>query len=218
MLKKKNNLSNTNSSLPQRNGGGRVLLLSIIVTALFVLGALLVRKCSEDKALLRLQLISNNAIDITPSQVRSIERIGQWEFLAISDEELVDTIRHRTLQRDDRLVRIYHGTLRLGIDLSLTKEGWVFAHGDTVSLTLPSIRLLSNHFIDEARTRSFYESGRWDARAKEQMYHKAARQMRKRALTSQNIRLAEDNARLQMTALFQTFGFKTVEVRFENVP
>ena len=191
------------------------LLPAIAISALIVLAALFLRKCSEDRKLLAVSIESNKEIDITPAQIRSIERIGQWEFLAIADEELVDTIRHRTLARDDRLVRIYKGTLRLGINLAKCQEGWIEHYGDTVAVTLPPMELLSTHFIDEARTRSFYESGTWDARAKEQLYRKAARQMKKRCLTPDNIRQAKDNAREQFTALFRTFGFQTVIISFE---
>ena len=59
---------------------------------------------------------------LSPTQVESIEAIGQWEFLAISDEELIDTMRHGFFG-DDQLVRIYYGTLRLGIDMHEAKEG-----------------------------------------------------------------------------------------------
>ena len=38
-------------------------------------------------------------IDVTPQQVQSIQSIGQWEFLAINDEELVDTVRKSMLCR-----------------------------------------------------------------------------------------------------------------------
>ncbi len=189
-------------------------VIAVVVSILLVFGALLLRKCTEDKELLSMELVSSNAIDLTPTQIRSIERIGKWEFLAIADEELVDTVRERTLGRDDRLVRIYRGTLRLGVDLARCREDWVLAHGDTVSLALPKVGLLSERFIDEARTRSFYESGTWNAQAKELMYHKAARQMKKRCLTPANIRLAEDNARRQMASLFRSFGFNHVEVIF----
>lgn len=210
-----NNQSRGNRSLPDRGCGGRIFLLTVLIAGALILAATLLRKHFEDTELLGVQLVSSNAIDLTPTQIRSIERIGRWEFLAIADEELVDTIRHRALQKDDRLVRIYHGTLRLGVDLSHCREGWVLAHGDTVSLTLPPVGLLSEHFIDEARTRAFYERGTWDARAKEQMYQKAARQMKNRCLTPTNIRQAEDNARNQMSPLFRTFGFRHVEVRFQ---
>ncbi|MBQ7495164.1 MAG: DUF4230 domain-containing protein [Bacteroidaceae bacterium] len=186
----------------------------VFVTLALVLLAMGVRRCTEDRTLLDVSIGHSRDIDLTPAQIRSIQRIGQWEFLAITDEELVDTIRHRTFQRNDRLVRIYRGTLRLGIDLAQCQDGWVQTRGDTAFLRLPPIRLLSSQFIDEARTRAFYERGTWDARSREQLYQKAARQMRQRALTPENIRQAEDNARAQMSNLFRSFGFQTVEVTF----
>ncbi len=188
---------------------------ALLIATAVVVCALFVRKCHEDREIFDVEVVDDKAIDITPAQIRSIERIGEWEFLSIADEEMIDTVRHRTLGRDDRLVRIYRGTLRLGVDLSKCEEGWVQTHGDTITVDLPPVGLLSERFIDEARTRAFYESGTWDARAKEQMYRKAARQMRRRCLTPANIEQARENGREQMTALFRTFGFTTVEVRFK---
>ena len=97
-------------------------------------------------------------VELSPTQVRSIEAIGQWEFLAVSDEELVDTIR-KGFFSDDQLTRIYYGTLRLGVDMSRVQEGWVTMRGDTIVCTLPPVQLLDKNFIDEARTRSFYGNG-----------------------------------------------------------
>lgn len=188
---------------------------ALLIATAVVVCALFVRKCHEDREIFDVEVVDDKAIDITPAQIRSIERIGEWEFLSIADEEMIDTVRHRTLGRDERLVRIYRGTLRLGVDLSKCEEGWVQTHGDTITVDLPPVGLLSERFIDEARTRAFYESGTWDARAKEQMYRKAARQMRRRCLTPANIEQARENGREQMTALFRTFGFTTVEVRFK---
>ena len=73
---------------------------------------------------------------LSPTLVESIEAIGQWEFLAISDEELVDTVR-RGFFGDDQLVRIYYGTLRLGIDMKDVKEGWMKVDEEKDSLTCP---------------------------------------------------------------------------------
>ncbi|MBQ8937110.1 MAG: DUF4230 domain-containing protein, partial [Bacteroidaceae bacterium] len=129
--------------------------MSLITAGVLILAALFLRKHFEDMNLLSVQLVSSNPIDLTPSQIRSIQRIGRWEFLAISDEELVVTLRPRTFQTDDRLVRIDDGTLRLGVDLQRCQDDWVQTHGDTVSLTLPPIQLLSEHFNVEARTRAF---------------------------------------------------------------
>ena len=48
----------------------------------------------------------DDGIDVTPQQIESIRAIGQWEFLSISDEEMIDTIR-RGIFFDDQLVGIY---------------------------------------------------------------------------------------------------------------
>ena len=79
---------------------------------------------------------------LSPTQVESIEAIGEWEFLAINNEELVDTVR-RGFFGDDQLVRIYYGTLRLGINMKDVKEGWIQANAekDSIVCTLPPIRL-----------------------------------------------------------------------------
>ena len=93
-------------------------------------------------------------INITPTQIRQIENIGQWEFLSISDEEMIDTTR-RGFFSDAQLVRIYYGTLRLGIDLKKTTPHWLRVEADTLLVaTLPPIQLLDYNFIDEAQTKS----------------------------------------------------------------
>lgn len=78
-------------------------------------------------------------IGITPVQVDKIKSIGQWEFLTIADEELIDTMRHGFFGTSE-LARIYYGTLRLGIDLRQVSEGWILMDHDTVVATLPAIR------------------------------------------------------------------------------
>lgn len=157
----------------------------------------------------------DDGINITPEQIQSIRDIGQWEFLSISNEELVDTVR-KGLFSDDQLVRIYYGTLRLGIDLSKTKKNWINAHGDTVVVKLPKVGLLDKEFIDETRTKAFYESGRWTARDREALYRKARRQMLSHALTKQNLKTAEANAEDHVRQMMKTMGFNNIIVTFEK--
>lgn len=159
--------------------------------------------------------IEENKIDITPQQITSIKEIGQWEFLSISEEELVDTTR-KGIFSDDHLVRIYKGTLRLGIDLKELNEQNVFIQNDTLFMTLPPIKLLDEHFIDEANTRSFHETGKWKPADRERMYQKAQLMMKQRALTSENYQNAKDYGESQITDLMNNMGFPHVVITFEE--
>ena len=160
---------------------------------------------------------TDDRIQITPTQIRSIERIGEWEFLSVSDEELVDTVRHGVFG-DDELVRIYYGTIRLGIDLSDAQEGWIKTQGDSIQVLLPPIKLLDEDFIDEAKTKSFFESGSWNAQAREALYQKAYHAMKQRCLNAQNIRSAEDNACAQFFKILTGMGYENVRVRSQRTP
>ena len=154
-------------------------------------------------------------INVTPEQIESIKAIGEWEFLAIADEELVDTVR-KGIFSDDHLVRIYYGTVRLGINMHQAKPHWLTAQGDTVTAILPKVGLLDKDFIDEARTKSFYESGRWTPQDREALYRKAYRQMLRRCLTKANLQTAQENAEAQFGKMLRSLGYKEAVIRFEN--
>lgn len=152
-------------------------------------------------------------IDITPEVIQSIKAIGEWEFLSIAAEELADTVR-RGLFGNDNLARIYYGTMRLGVNLHQAEPGWIKASGDTVTMQLPPIILLDNDFIDEARTRSFHESGRWTAADRETLYMKARRAMLRRGMTKANIEAARKNGESQMRDMLSAMGFRNITVSF----
>lgn len=154
---------------------------------------------------------ADQKIEITPTQIQQIQNIGQWEFLAINDEELVDTIS-RGFFTDSELVRIYYGVARLGIDLHQAEPQWLRVEGDSIIATLPPIVLLDRNFIDEARTRSFFEKGKWTDEDREQLYKRAYRKMLKRCMTTNNIKIAEDNARQQFTQFLRSMGYKKIRV------
>ena len=157
---------------------------------------------------------ADQQIDITPEQIKSIKEIGEWEFLSISDEELVDTIRLGIFS-NDRLSRIYYGTLRLGVNLKQVEPGWIVARGDTIDITLPQIDLLDRDFIDEARTRSFYESGTWSPKDREAMLQRAYHKMLQRGMTSQNLQIAKQNGDAQVRQVLQSMGFKQVKIQYK---
>lgn len=157
----------------------------------------------------------DDRINITPEQVTSIKAIGEWEFLAIADEQLVDTVR-KGLFSDDQLSRIYYGTVRLGINMHQVEPGWITVDGDTVDVMLPAITLLDRDFIDEARTKSFYESGKWTHKDRESLYQKAYRLMKAHSLTEANVLLARQNGEEQFRRMLKTMGYDHVRIRFQD--
>lgn len=162
-----------------------------------------------------IEVTDSTTVDITPSQIESIRAIGEWEFLTVNDEELVDTI-DKGFFRDKELIRIYYGTLRFGIDLRRTAPQWIEVKDSVVNVLLPKIILLDRDFIDETRTKPFFESGTWTSTDREMLYKKAYRQMYDRCYTLSNIRKAEDNAKREFTRLLNSMGFKNVIVNFEQ--
>jgi hypothetical protein len=185
-----------------------------IIAGLLAALALGVWFCHQMKGS-HVEIGSDDTIGDTPTQIQSIKAIGEWEFLSISNEELVDTVR-KGLLKDDQLVRIYYGTLRLGINMHQARPHWLTVQGDTVTAILPKVGLLDKDFIDEARTKSFYESGRWTPQDREVLYRKAYRQMLRRCLTKANLQTAQDNAEAQFGKMLRSLGYKEAVIRFEN--
>ena len=154
-------------------------------------------------------------INITPEQIESIKAIGEWEFLSIADEEMVDTVR-KGIFSDDQLVRIYYGTVRLGINMHQVGPEWIKTSGDSIEVTLPKIGLLDRDFIDEARTKSFHESGRWKPADREALYRKAYQKMLKHCMTKENLHNAQVNGEAQFRHMMQTMGYEHVLIKWEE--
>ena len=156
---------------------------------------------------------ADQRIDLTPQQIQSIKDIGQWEFLSVSDEQLVDTTR-RGIFSDDHLVRIYYVTMRLGIDMRQLETGWIQREGDSLTIILPPIGLLDRDFIDEARTRSFHESGRWTAQDREALLKRAYQRMLQHGMTDQNIESARQNGEALFRQMMRSMGFEHVHIQW----
>lgn len=189
----------------------RLVLISATVTLVLVVAAVfLIKRALTDQ---HIEVSHNQEISITPVVMESIRNTGQWVFMEIADEELVDTVRHGFFG-DDELARVYYGTLRLGFDMQQYKEEWLSVRGDTLIATLPPIGLVDDNFLDEARTRSFYESGKWSEEDRAALAKKAKDKMRQRCLSKSNLASARKSARTQLWTMFRALGFKNI--RIEN--
>lgn len=187
---------------------GLILLGAVLVIA----GAFWLRSCTKGDYI---EIGTDNAIDASPTQIQSIKDIGEWEFLSVSLEELADTVR-KGFFSDDELARIYYGTLRIGINMHQVEPGWLTTEGDSVGLSLPPVALLDRDFIDEARTKPFFETGTWKPEDREALYRLAHKNMLAHGLTKENLATAEDNACEQITSLMKTMGYKKVTIIFKK--
>lgn len=188
-----------------------IIIGVVIVAVLLATGFFWVRGILKDH---HIALWSDNSIELTPTQIQSIKDIGEWEFLAVSTEEMVDTIR-KGFFSDDELVRIYYGTLRLGVNMHQVEPGWIQTSSDSITVTLPKIGLLDKDFIDEARTKSFYENGSWSAADKEALYKRAYNLMIRHCLTKENLQTAETNAEQQFRNMMKAMGFNHINITFK---
>lgn len=191
-----------------------MLTVSLTVAAIAVIGIATWWLADKNKDN-SISIGTNQQIDITPTQIQSIKNIGQWSFLTINDEEMIDTVRTGFFS-DDQLVRIYYGTLELGIDMNDTSDEWITRSNDSIIMLLPEVRLLDKNFIDEARTRSFMESGKWTSSDRHALYRRAQAAMIRRCVTPANLRSAEQQAATQFDELMRAMGFNNVIIRFEK--
>ncbi len=188
----------------------KAVLLAVLVVLVIVIGFIVYAFTGN-----RISINQHETTRMSPTQIQTIRNIGEWEFLSISDEELIDTVRYGFFG-DDHLARIYYGTLRLGIDLSQLDEQWVEVQDDSVSIQLPPIQLLDEDFIDEAHTRSFYESGKWSHSDREHLYLRAVAAMKERCLVPENVHAAEQNALLQVKQLLNAMGFQRTSITWRK--
>lgn len=193
--------------------GGIAAIVLVFVLTLGLIGLFFFDKISD--RLPGIHSKDTSETIMTPSEIESIRRIGQWEFMAINDEELVDTVR-KGFFSDDHLVRIYYGTIRLGLDLSDFDASRISRHEDSLAVRLPQITLLDNHFIDEARTQSFHESGSWSNKDRQALYERARHKMKTRCITPATCEGTRQLAESQVRRLLMAMGYEKVSISFDE--
>lgn len=185
--------------------------VALAVVALIVASVLLGKLHSTSSV----KIETTRNIDATANQILSIRDLRQWEALSVECEEMVDTTE-KHIFGNKSLVRIYTGTLRIGIDMSSAPRNWFTARGDTAFLRLPPVVLLNPEFINEARTRTFSENGKWDAAVYEALYQKARIKMLQRSFGIQQRQQAQQNIEEKFESMFRAFGYKEVVVEWQK--
>ena len=197
----------------RNNGYSKLYLfqkLAVLVFLVVLLFAILWKGTDNN-----VRIATPSKIGMSPMEIKQIKNIGEWEFLSVEMEELVDTVDEKFLNRK-QLARIYYGTARLGVDLNRAKSDWIKMNGDTVIVTLPKIKLLDNNIIDEGKTSSFFETGKWKNKDRKQLYNRAHARMVRRAMSNDNVAEAQRNAVVQVESLVHSMGYDNVKVLFRE--
>lgn len=207
------------------------LTLILIGLIILTLGAWRLYKATADGEPL-IGVKHTTTIAQTPEEITALRNIGQWEFLAAPCEELIERHEAHTFG-DKHIVRIYRGTVRIGIDMQKAGDDWFqtdnakmataseqidTSQNTTAILTLPDVALLDSAFIDEARTTTFYEDGAFNAKIKKELYDEAVRAMIARTITPENLDIARQTAKEQFTHIFQALGYEKVIINFTPNP
>ena len=153
-------------------------------------------------------------IEQSPEEIMRLQAIGQWEFLSVEAEELVE--RHYSgLMSERDLVCIYRGTLRIGVDMRKLPSDWVEMKERSAILHLPQPSLLDENFLDESRTTVFFEQGVFRHEELDAMRTEEKDKMKQRAMTAENLSIARRNAEAQFQKLFLAMGYEDVVVQFD---
>lgn len=197
----------------------RLLIAMVVIAAVTMLVWKVRLHLREGNTILAVK--HTEAISSTPEEIRAIRDVKQWEFLAVQTEELMERHESHTFG-DKHLVKVFRGTLRIGINMEKATDDWFradssachFGEKPRAVLSLPDVELLDENFIDEARTTSFHESGTFSPKIKEQLYEEAASKMKERTLSEENLSAARQTAQDQFTRIFHALGFGEVDITF----
>lgn len=178
-------------------------IIIILVFIIAILSFFLIRKFSSPV----IEIERNETIDQTPNIITEVKNIGNWEFLSIKIEILVDTTKGKFFK--DQLSAIYTGTLRYGIDCA-TADNWLSQKNDTVIAFLPKVKLLDDYFLDEAATRTVFESGSFTPKDRQDLRDRAIKRILAKSERLEYRKTAQTNAKEQISNFLQQLGIKNI--------
>ena len=118
----------------------------------------------------------------------------------------------------NRLLMVAHGIAKAGVDLQKLKPEDVQIRGDKLTLLLPKPQVL-DVYLDENKTEVIERSTgmlrEFDQQMEQDARRQAVEEIRKAARASGILKDAEDRTKLQLLAIGQVAGFKTVEVKWK---
>lgn len=165
-------------------------------------------------------------IDNTPILIKEIRQVSQLVTLTAMDEVVVSQVKAAPTSSPrqllhlvspvipisvDRLVLVVKGTVLVGTDLSALTDQQVFVSGDSVSLQVPSAKILQVT-VNPSGTETFIEEGDWTPDEVNALKSKAADQLSLRAREKGLLKRADAQALLVLQNFLKAMGFKKIRV------
>lgn len=154
----------------------------------------------------------DNKMERTATILRSIKETNRWVFLTVEDEEIV--VKEHT---SGNVAKIYPSTYELGIELDKSLK-WIEIQNDNgvrvACLHLPPIKILNDDAYNDTEVKNIY--GDADDKEKKEMRQEAESELRKRAMSEDNIKQAEKNAEDHFQNLFTVLECDSVKIEWQN--
>ena len=186
------------------------LIFSAIVAVVIIIAGLWAYSAIKGVPVFEL-FHKENKMEQTATVLRSIKNTHRWVFLTVEDEEVVVT-------ENKDVAKIYPSYYELGIELDDSLK-WVEIQGnDSVriaTLHLPPIKILNENGIDDTKVKNIYGDAD-DATEQEAMMKEAEYKLKRRAMSSANIKQAEKNAEDHFRNLFKVLKCDSVDIKWQS--
>jgi hypothetical protein len=165
---------------------------------------------------------SSPRIANTPTVILQIQSLSELVTVKYVIEKVVfaETPKTTTIDqllpgRDDKLILLAHGIVKAGVDLSRIKPDDVEVNGQSIRITIPRA-VVTDQYLDENSTQVLDRRAgllrKYDQKLEQQARQEAVAQIVRAARQNGIEREANDRARLQLSLLLKSLGYKNVEV------
>ena len=167
-------------------------------------------------------VVAPTTIQVDTSRTSVIQEIKELQRLETAQFTIEKVIEAKTngnvfeeVLYGDKILLIAHGKVIAGIDFSQITEDSIQIEGEKISFTLPPAELFFTN-LDEGQTKVYDRTQGLLSKGNKDLETTARQQasetIKKAACEGGILNEATDNAKKQLTALLQRFGFQEVEV------
>lgn len=154
-----------------------------------------------------------------PSVIQEIKELQRLETAQFTLEKIIEAKTEGNVFQEvlygDKILLIAHGKVIAGVDLSTLSEGDVTIEENKITLKLPAAEIFLTN-LDESQTKVYDRTQGLLSKGNKDLETTARQQasdtIRKAACEGGILTEATDNAKKQLTALLQRFGFTQVDV------